>query len=145
MKRYLVWLASLIIFLNGWSADEVSAQVKKAVNVEVKFDFRAGDKIYPAGIYRFESVNQNSDNMLHLRNVEKEKQQLIIANLSYIPKNQQPKLVFRQIGDEYFLTKIFLTDGNWGYSLRSSPELKAAEKKSVLAKTIELPVQNKRK
>ena len=145
MKKYLVLLASVIIFLNGWSANEVSGQAKKAVNVEVKFDFRVGDKIFPAGIYRFESVSQNSDNMLHLRNVGKEEQRLIVTNLSYTPTSQQPKLVFRQIGDEYFLTKIFLTDGNWGYSLRPSSGLKEAEKKSVLARTIELPVQNKRK
>jgi len=142
MKKYLFMCTIGIILLNGLVSGDVSAQSLKPIKVEVKFDFRVGDKVYPAGVYRLESVSPGSDNVLQLRGTEKENSQLIIANLSYAGKRQSPKLVFRQIGEEYYLTKVFLTDGNWGFSIRPSRGQTENAKKLASIKTVEVLPKN---
>lgn len=127
-----------IIFLNGFGSNEVSAQSLKATRVEVKFDFRVGDKIYPAGIYTFESVSQSNENILRLGNGQKENSRLIITNLSYADKAQSPKLVFRQVGEDFYLTKIFLANGNWGFSVRPSRRQAENDKKLASTKFVEV-------
>lgn len=141
MKKYLLTFIAALIFLNVSGANDVSAQSLKHIKVEVEFDFRVGDKIYPAGVYRLESVSQSGDNVLRLSNVEKEGQQLIVANLSYADKEQSPKLVFRQIGEEYYLTNIFLTDGNWGFSVRPSRRQRESGKNLAWTKSVEVPAK----
>ena len=118
MQIYLfLWLAA-VIFLNGWSAGEVSAQSPKAVEVEVEFDFRVGDVTYPAGAYRFEAASPSVDNLLHLRSLGKEdRQRLIVAGSINAGRPQRPKLVFRQIGATYYLCGVYLNGDGWGYSL----------------------------
>ena len=142
MKKYLLIFITGLIFLNVFGANDVSAQSLKNIKVEVKFDFCIGAKIYPAGDYLLESVSQSNDNILSLSNMEKESRQLIITNLLYTGKRQQPKLVFRQIGNEYYLTNVFLADGNWGFSVR--PSRRQLEKRKNLAstKSIEVPAKN---
>lgn len=131
-----------IIFLNVWGAGDVSAQTIKAIKIEVKFDFHVGSKVYPAGVYWLETVSQSGDNILRLSNVEKEVQQLIVANLSYAGKEQSPKLVFRQIGEEYYLTDIFMTEGNWGFSVRPSRRQRESGKSLASTKLVEVPAKD---
>lgn len=142
MKKYLFIFAAIIIFLNGWSAGEVSAQAPKTVRVEVEFEFHVGEKIYPAGAYRLETVG--SGNILRLRNKENDRQQTIIANASYSGKRQTPKLIFRQLGDWYFLTGVFFAEDNWGFALRPSRRQRESENDRNLAstKTIEVAAKN---
>ncbi len=140
MKKYLLTFIAGIIFLNGFVSNDVSAQSLKSVRVEVKFDFRVGDKIYPAGVYRLESVSLSGDNIVRLSGVEKE--QLLITNLSYADKRQSPKLIFRQIGEEYYLTNIFLADGNWGFSIRPSRRQKENGRKLASTKLVEVPAKD---
>ena len=101
----------------------------KAIKVEIKFDFRVGHKVFPAGVYVLESASQINENLLQLRGMEKENQQLIAANHSYSRIRQSPKLVFHQVGENYYLTDIFLADGNWGFSVRQ-PRKKVSDNKN---------------
>jgi hypothetical protein len=142
MKKYLFLVIAGLIFLNVWGAGDVSAQSVKTLQAEVKFDFRVGDKIYPAGVYRLEAVSQNSDNLLRLRGVGKNNHRLIIANLSYAAKKQSPKLIFQQIGEEYYLTNIFMADGNWGFSVRPSRWQRENGKNLASTKSVEVPAKN---
>ena len=142
MKKYLLIFIAALIFLNVSGSNEVSAQSVKSLKVEVKFDFHIGDKIYPAGVYRLESVSPGNENILSLSGSEKKSRQLIITNSSYADKRQQPKLVFQQVGEVYYLTDIFMTDGNWGFSVH--PSRRQVEKSKNLASTkfIEIPAKN---
>jgi hypothetical protein len=101
------------------------------VRANVKFDFQIGERIYPAGEYRIESISRQSDNILPIRSVvDANKNQLIIAGHSNAGKRQTPKLVFQRYGENYFLTKIFLDTGRWGNSIRPSLRQRTSEEHS---------------
>lgn len=143
MKKYLlIWFVG-IIFFNVSGAGEVSAQSSKSIDVEIEFDFRVGDKLYPAGDYRLESVGGPSDNVFRLRGANDENRQLIVAQATSAAKRQSPKLVFRQLGDQYYLAKIFLADGRDGFSLPPSRRQTENGKKLARAKPIDVPAKNR--
>lgn len=142
MKKYLFMFIAGIIFLNVWGVPEVSAQGAKAVEAEIKFDFRVGERLFPAGVYRLESVSPGNDNILQLRGVENRRRQLIVADVFYAVRRQSPKLIFSRIGEEYYLTSIFPADGKWGFSLPPSRRRKEREKNLAAAKTVEVPARN---
>lgn len=140
MKKYLFMFIAALIFFNVWSAGEVSAQVSKNIEADIEFEFRVGEKIYPAGTYRLETLGQ--DNVLRLRSTEKNELSLTVAaRAAYSAKKQTPKLVFRRIGEKYYLAKIFLSEDNWGYSIRAPRQAKS-EEKLASAKTIEVRAKN---
>jgi hypothetical protein len=58
MKRQFLLLIALAAF-TVTLATHVSGQTPKTVRVNVKFDFRIGDRVYPAGEYRIESSSYN--------------------------------------------------------------------------------------
>jgi hypothetical protein len=144
MKKYLFIVIAAIIFLNVSSAREVSAQWAKAVRFEVEFDFRIGERLYPAGVYRLESGGAGGENILRLLDVgaKKKKGQLIGTNAAFAAERQVPRLVFRQVGREYYLTNVFLTDGKWGFAVVPSRGQREREKKLAAAKTIEVTLKN---
>ena len=130
-----------LIFLNAFASIEVSAQTLKAVRADVPFDFRVGDKIYPAGVYYLESISQLNDNLLQLRSFETKKQRLLATDDFYTGKQQSPKLVFYRIGEEYYLTNIFMTQGVSGFLIRSSRRIESG-KNLASTKRVEVPVKN---
>jgi len=142
MKKYLFMLIAGLIFLNVWSAKEVSAQGAKSVEAEIGFDFRVGERVFPAGVYRLETVGAASENILQLRGAGKKYQRLIAANALYVDQSQPPKLVFVRLGGEYYLSNIFLTDGRWGYSMPRSRRQKERERNLASVKTVEVKAKN---
>jgi hypothetical protein len=141
MKKYLFMFTAAIILLNVWGTIDVSAQVIKVIEAEVEFDFRVGDKIYPAGVYRLETANSTGDGFLRLRGDDKKSNRLISVDSDYAENNQTPKLVFTQIGAEYYLTNVVMTDGGWGFAVRSSRRQKESER-TPAAKKIEVAAKN---
>jgi hypothetical protein len=142
MKKYLFMFIAGIIFLNVWSVPEVSAQGAKSVRAEVAFDFYVGERVFPAGTYWLETISPASDGILLLRGVEKENRQLIFANSDQAGKKQTPKLIFRQIGGEYYLTNIFLTGGTRGYAVPPTRRQKEKGRNLASAKKVEVPAKN---
>jgi len=130
-----------LIFLNAFASTEVSAQTMKAIRADVPFDFRLGDQVYPAGVYYLESISQLSDNLLQLRSFETKKQRLLATDDFYTGKQQSPKLVFYRIGEEYYLTNIFMTQGVSGFLIRSSRRIESG-KNLASTKRVEVPVKN---
>jgi hypothetical protein len=122
MKKGIVFFNVIIAFIlvGIIAAIAASAQTVKSVKTQIAFDFRVGDKIFPAGEYLFESVSRTSDNLLRIKNVETGESQLLIAGLVNAGKHiPQPKLVFRRSDDddgEFHLAQIFLESGAWGFS-----------------------------
>lgn len=141
MKKYLLIIMAGIIFLNGAAVNDVSAQTLKAIRVDVPFDFHVGDKDYPAGVYYLESISQLNSNLLQLRSHKSKRQQLLVTNDLYAGERQLPKLVFYQLGEEYYLTNIFMAVGTSGFSIRSTRKIETA-KKLASTKKVEIPVKN---
>ena len=140
MKKYLFMFIAGIIFLNVLTANDVSAQVLKVIRAEVPFDFYVGDKIYPAGVYRLESISQSNENLFQLRGVNKKNQQLIVTDNLYADRRQSPKLVFYRIGEKNYLTNIFMTNGVSGFSIRLSRRIESG--KNTAAKPVEVAAKN---
>jgi hypothetical protein len=66
MKRQFLLLFAIAVF-TGALTTKVSGQTSKTIRANVKFDFQIGDRIYPAGEYRIESISQ-SDNLMRIGN-----------------------------------------------------------------------------
>lgn len=145
MKRQFLMLLAIAVFVTALTTT-ASGQTGRTVRANVKFDFQIGDRIYPAGEYRIDSISGQSDKLLLIRNVRlTNKTQIILANHSNGPKRTTPKLVFLKEGELYFLTQIFLDSGEWGYSITPSRRQRESRKNlaSRLARVrIEVPLAN---
>ena len=128
MKRQFLLVFAIAVFATTLTTN-ASGQTRQTTRTNVKFDFQIGDRIYPAGEYRIESISGQSDNLLIIRNVgDPNKTQIILASNLNVAKRQTPKLVFLKEGERYFLTQIFLDSGQWGYSIPASRSQRESEK-----------------
>ncbi len=140
MKKYLFLLAAVAFFNAVWAV-EVSAQTAKAVRAEIAFDFYVGEKKYPAGVYTIET---NGERLLRLsgdRRDDADGRPLIYANLAQASKQGPPRLVFRRLGENRYLSRIFMGRGAWGYELPPTRRAREAAK-NLSAKWIEVPAGN---
>ena len=127
MKRPFLLLFAIAVFATALTTN-ASGQTGKTIRANVKFDFQIGDRIYPAGEYRIESISWH-DNILLIRNVsDANKTEFIVANHSNAGKRQTPRLAFHKYGESYFLTQIFLDSGVRGYSITPSRRQLESEK-----------------
>lgn len=126
MKRQFLLLIAIAAFATFTT--NTFGQSVKTVRANVKFDFQVGDRLYPAGEYRIESVSRQPDNILRISRVgDVHKTQFIVAQHANAGKTQTPKLVFQKYGQSYFLTQIFLDSGAWGYSIHPSQRQRESE------------------
>jgi hypothetical protein len=139
-KQFLIFIA-VIVSLSALAAN-APAQRAKTVKADVNFDFQIGDKTYPAGEYLIESVN-NGGNALRMKGAGKGNNRLLIAGDLYTGgRLQQPKLVFRRAGDNYYLTQVFLESGAWGFSVRNTSKRFKTDLASKPVETIEVRAKN---
>jgi len=128
MKRPFLLLFAIVVFVATLTTN-ASGQTRKTLNATVKFDFQIGDRAYPAGEYRIESISQ-SDNVLRIQNVaDANKAEIILANHSLPATTHTPKLVFLKDGERYLLAQILFGSGDWGYSTIPSHRQRDNEKK----------------
>lgn len=140
MKRQFLILIAIAAFVSALSTNAFG-QRGTIVQANIKFDFHIGERMYPAGEYRIESMSRPSDNILLIRSLgDANRGGFFMVNYSVGGKGQTPILVFQTYGGNYFLTKIFLDTDGWGYSVRPSRRLREREKNLALAslKTIEV-------
>ena len=117
MKRQLLVLIAVAIFATALTTNAFG-QAGNRVVANVKFDFNVGERTFPAGQYRIESLSRQSGNILQIKSVrDMSKNEFIVANHAN-GKKQTPRLVFQKYGENYFLTAIFLDTDRWGYSIR---------------------------
>lgn len=138
-KQFLILIA--IAAFTTFLTTNAYGQTGKTASANVTFDFQIGDRLYPAGNYRIESISRQSDNILRIRSLGgANKNQLIVTTLSNAGKGQTPRLVFHKYGETYFLSEIFLDTEKWGYSIRPSRRQRENGKTLALAslKTIEV-------
>jgi hypothetical protein len=133
MKRQFLILIAITVFATAFTTNAFG-QTSKTVRTNVKFDFQIEDHIYPAGEYQIESISGGGDNLLLIKSVgDTNNNRFIIANHLNAGKRQAPTLVFQKCGGSYFLTRIFLDAGQWGYSIRPSRRQRESEKDLALA------------
>jgi len=104
MKKLPSVLGVLAVLL---MATATQAQQMK-MNADVPFEFVAGDRAYPAGEYSLKALAVNNA-VLQITNVEKGASSFLLSNgCRNATPSTQTKLVFRRIGDEYFLEQVWI-------------------------------------
>lgn len=135
MKRQLLVLIAIAIFATALTTNAFG-QAGNRVVAKVKFDFNVGDRHFPAGEYRIESLSL-SGNILQIRSVRSvrsaAKNEIIVANQANGGERQMPRLVFQKYGENYFLTAIFMDTDEWGYSIRAPRRQRESAKNLALA------------
>ena len=102
MKNKFTIVALMILTLLT-SAAFAADQAQK---VNVPFDFHLGDKVLPAGSYRISALNPQT---LLVRAEDMSVQQRVTLTFQTERSNldTEAKLVFRHIGNEYFLVQVW--------------------------------------
>jgi hypothetical protein len=105
------YLRSVLIATSALLMATAAQAQQTRVQANVPFDFVVGDRAYPAGEYSLKSV-LDSGTVLRIENM----QEVAGANVSSITctslmRPETTKLVFRRMGDYYFLYQVW-TAGN---------------------------------
>ena len=104
MKKLHTVLGVLAVLLMATATQ--AQQIKMKANVP--FDFVAGDRAYPAGEYSLRPMAMDPV-FLQITNVEKGTSSLLRSyGCSNATPSTETKLVFRRIGDEYFLEQVWV-------------------------------------
>jgi hypothetical protein len=107
MKNLRSVLFSLTVLLMATAAQ---AQSTTNVKANVPFDFVVGDRAYPAGEYRLESMGNGM--AIRIDNREEAATGIALSNAcTGSAPASSTKLVFHRVGDSYFLYQIW-TEGN---------------------------------
>lgn len=101
------FVAILGVFL-GLAVAAVQAQAPSKVEVNIPFEFSAGNTTLKPGVY---SIKRMPGNLLSLRNTEDKSAVILNApvNLSSNDPEAVERLVFNKDGDRYLLAQIWLT------------------------------------
>ena len=112
--------AAVLMIGMGVSAQAQTLQYKVTANIP--FDFTITDKKLPAGKYSIvRAQNSNGDLVLQISSADGQ-QQLSRLTIPVVARDvvKQGVLVFRQYGDEYFLSEIWPAGGQTGRAFPKS-------------------------
>jgi hypothetical protein len=94
------------------------AQVVAAFKADIPFGFTVGNTRLPAGSY---TIRRHLPSLMEIREAEGNRVVLfstIDTDAAKTPK--QPELIFNQLGDRYFLSKLFNAGNSIGAELQKS-------------------------
>jgi hypothetical protein len=115
MKNQLRHLAMTIGLSAVLGSSLLCASGKIGV-ADVPFSFRIGDRVLPPGSY---TVSDRSNGLMELVNSDTQEGMLFIAGSNVWGKSE-PKLVFNNYGDRYFLSQVWFSDQAAGHALAKS-------------------------
>jgi hypothetical protein len=123
MKNLRSVLGVLTVLLMATTAQAQQTHVK----ANVPFDFVVGDRAYPAGEYSLKSIVDDGS-VIQIANAQEVTSADVMShscsNKTYADKT---KLVFRRVGDNYFLYQIWTAGRLYGRELpKSKIELRLA-------------------
>ena len=108
MKHHLFKLTAIFGIFLGLAVTGVQAQAPSKVEVNIPFEFSAGNTTLHPGIY---SIKRLSGNYLALRSVDGDSSVVLNAplNLTSTDADAGERMVFKKYGEQYFLSQIWLT------------------------------------
>ena len=124
MKNIRFVLLTLTVLL---MATTTKAQETKVL-ASVPFDFVVGDRAYPAGEYHFKSMADN-DTVIWIDNNQEPATGLVLSHAcAAVSPSAKTKLVFRRMGDNYFLYQVWVRGHLSGREFpRSDTEVRMAQ------------------
>jgi hypothetical protein len=111
----------------------VQAQTRYRIEVNIPFDFTAGQSSLRAGMY---SVKLISRNALLVRSIDGKKSVLVLAPRVIEPGNTQKpeRMIFNRYGGRYFLSQVWLSRADSGRELDPSDTERRLAKEYPVAK-----------
>jgi hypothetical protein len=125
-------MAGLLVLLVGGM---IYAQAEPRIIANIPFAFIAGNKTLPAGEYTIDRPNSNEPDTLLIRSADKHI--AFFLNAENVEARQTPnrtELVFNEIGDQYFLSQVWMAGEDTGREIpkpRAERELEQAALKST--------------
>ena len=132
MTKKLYSALAMLGLLFTLAVTSVQAQSGDSLQANIRFDFRVGDKVLPAGEY---TVRRMSPNTLLIQSADG-RERLIAQTWNKIEgsgKANRVKLVFNQYGDQLFLSQVWLNRGGDGRELKPTESEREAAKAQTLA------------
>jgi hypothetical protein len=127
MKRNLIGILSLVVM--SLMLNATGAYAQSGVKADVLFAFRLGSAQLPAGTYE---INATGNNAIAIRNSGTSAGALSNVRRES-PRNTRPKLVFHQLGSQYFLAEIWRGADSTGMVIAPSKMEKELKKELQLA------------
>lgn len=100
ISRTLLGLAAALVL-----AVAANAQVLRTDLIRVPFDFVAGEKQMPAGLYTVSRIRSDAETALLIRSEDGRATAVVLTNTGEA-NPRTSALVFRQHGDRYFLAEV---------------------------------------
>lgn len=113
MKRNLIGTLSLVVLSLLLNATGYAQAVAKA---DVPFAFTVAQKTLPSGRY---TVMTDGQGVITIRSYETGSSIMSLAQKE-LPRKTSPKLIFHQVGNQYFLSQIWGAEGTAGLTLQTS-------------------------
>jgi hypothetical protein len=103
-----------LLFVAGAKAQSTN------VSANIPFDFVVGKQVMSAGKYMVSSLSNNHS--LSIRNTDQSESRLLLAGVcEKLNPAQKTVLVFHRVGDQYFLSEIWVEGNTRGVSIPRSP------------------------
>ena len=113
---YQLLIASLFVALltplAAW------AQSEDHLKVDVPFQFRAGDAVLPAGVYKVQQLDLRDPNVIFIEGINNHFEALVQAlPAESSTVNTKSSLDFNKVNGQEVLSKIWIGGGEQGYQL----------------------------
>jgi hypothetical protein len=115
MRNKLFIVAASLLLLASVANAQANFTFTKGAVANIPFAFSVGEQSYPAGVYTLQIDREKQ--MVVIRNSDR-KSRIFLANnddIQVAPRKSQ--LVFRRMGDHFFLTAIWTEGSNQGERL----------------------------
>lgn len=104
------------------------AQSDERVIADIPFAFVAGDKTLPAGEYEIKQGIANSPDVLMIRSEDNNNAVFVIAEEAQAAQTpDKTELVFNEVGNTYFLSKVWVAGDDIGRELPKTRAERAME------------------
>jgi hypothetical protein len=126
MKKYARILVA-VTFLLGLSV-AANAEIQPQIAVILPFNFVVNGKTLPAGTYTVRRFSQQPFDALMLTSDNTRTSVFVVPTEMEGASNDKPKVTFRKVGEQHFLSAIQTEDYVYNFSVRRSVILEAAQK-----------------
>ncbi len=117
------FIATFVVLIAGLTAAYGQIDSNIRLTAEIPFSFVLNDRTYPAGEYQIFTSDEakSSSYLLELKGVDNKNAALFFAEgISSVDPEANSRLLFDQIGNDYFLRKIFVSGDDDGVVLPES-------------------------
>jgi hypothetical protein len=118
-----LFLALCLLTIGGGVVANAQVSTVPEIEVNVPFDFVVGDTRLPAGKYEIRAIDETSNDVLEIRSVDSRTSVIFetedAENRGELVKNKT-QLVFDKVGDEHFLSQIWVEGSAAGNELAKS-------------------------